>query len=273
MSRQLFCALLMVACFGLSFAGFLDWFREPEHDGHKVGRIHVEVLAPKGIRLWTAYNPETDLFGVELYVKYYGGQTEALECALCRNVTLPVDGKFMIEDQDLVARFGDVLQYSVITSNGTTTERHAVRRMFVREELIKPNDRCVCQAGEPAASLQDTPLSEVELLEHMILRALSNRSRDCESISNWLVLRAEPRHEQADLQEYVRSYLDLLLLRAKSRTRAVARWSRWRPSEQVLLVEDHSDGIAFQVRTTIDKLKMLALMSSDGVMVDYDEIF
>uniref|UniRef100_A0A182T7A5 CBM39 domain-containing protein n=1 Tax=Anopheles maculatus TaxID=74869 RepID=A0A182T7A5_9DIPT len=267
----------MGVVFRLSNAGLLDWFRGDDVDepwGHKVGKIHVEVLSPKGVRLWTAYNPDTELLGVELYVKYYGGRTEALECALCQNVTDPVDGKFMFEDPNLVARFGDVLQYSIITFNGTTTKRHAPRRMFVREELIKPNGRCVCPERELPVLLRDAPMTEVELLERMILRALSNRSGDCESISNWLVLRAEPRNEQADLREYVRTYLDLLMLRAKWRTLDAggSGWTKGRPSELVVEVEDHVDGIAFQVRSTVEKLKMLELMSFSGVIVDYDGI-
>ncbi|XP_050078295.1 uncharacterized protein LOC126565190 [Anopheles maculipalpis] len=269
--------LMLVMVFRLSNAGLLDWFRGDaveEQWGHKVGKIYIEVLAPKGIRLWTAYNPDTELLGVELYVKYYGGRTEALECALCQNVTDPVDGKFMLEDPNLVARFGDVLQYTIITFNGTTTKRHPARRMFVREELIKPNNRCACAGLEPPVHLQDEPLTEVELLERMIQRALSNRSNDCESISNWLVLRAEPRNEQANLLDYVRTYLDLLLLRAKWRTLDAggSGWTNGRPSELVVDVEDHVDGIAFQVRSTIEKLKMLELMNFSGVIADYDGV-
>ncbi|XP_053667194.1 uncharacterized protein LOC128716298 [Anopheles marshallii] len=274
----LYRVVLMVAIFRLSHAGFMDWFRLTDVDeqrGHKVGKIYVEVLSPKGIRLWTAYNPDTELLGVELYVKYYGGRTEALECALCQNVTVPVDGKFMLEDPNLVARFGDVLQYAIITFDGTTTRRHAIRRMFVREELIKPNDRCICPERELPGALRAAPTTEVDLLERMILRALDNRSRDCETISNWLVLLAEPRNEQADLLEYVRTYLDLLLLRAKWRTLDVggSGWTSARPSAIVVEVEDHADGIAFQVRSTIEKLKMLDLMSFSGVIKDYDGVF
>ncbi|XP_553032.2 uncharacterized protein LOC3291903 [Anopheles gambiae] len=268
-------ALLIVIAFGASRAGLLDWFRgEDELEGHRIGKIHIEVLSPKGIRLWTAYNPDTELFGVELYVKYYGGRTEALDCALCQNVTEPVDGKFMLEDPNLVARFGDVLQYTIITFDGTTTMRHAARRQFVREELIKPNDRCFCGARKLPEPLQDAPMSEVELLERIILRALGNRSRECEAISNWLVLRAEPRNEQADLLEYVRTYLDLLLLRAKWRTLDAGGtgWTSSRPSELVVEVDDHRDGIAFQVRSTIEKLKLLELMRFSGMIEDYDGV-
>ena len=293
-------ALLIVIAFGASRAGLLDWFRgEDELEGHRIGKIHIEVLSPKGIRLWTAHNPDTELFGVELYVKYYGGRTEALDCALCQNVTEPVDGKFMLEDPNLVARFGDVLQYAIITFDGTTTMRHAARRQFVRgtaiiinsysvfvwivtfllyfcciEELIKPNDRCFCGARKLPEPLQDAPMSEVELLERIILRALGNRSRECEAISNWLVLRAEPRNEQADLLEYVRTYLDLLLLRAKWRTLDAGGtgWTSSRPSELVVEVDDHRDGIAFQVRSTIEKLKLLELMRFSGMIEDYDGV-
>uniref|UniRef100_A0A182R9P4 CBM39 domain-containing protein n=1 Tax=Anopheles funestus TaxID=62324 RepID=A0A182R9P4_ANOFN len=277
MVRCLYLVILLGTLFRLSHAGFMDWLRGDNVDeqrGHKVGRIYVEVLSPKGIRLWTAYNPDTELLGVELYVKYYGGSTEALECALCQNVTEPVDGKFMLESSNLVARFGDVLQYYIITFDGVTTKRHAVRRMFVREELIKPNDRCVCPEREVPGLLRAAPTAEVDLLERMILRALSNGSRGCESISNWLVLRAEPRNEQADLLEYVRTYLDLLLLRAKWRTLETggSGWTSARPSALVVEAEDHANGIAFRVRSTMVKLKMLDLMSFSGVIEDYDDV-
>uniref|UniRef100_A0A182NEX4 CBM39 domain-containing protein n=1 Tax=Anopheles dirus TaxID=7168 RepID=A0A182NEX4_9DIPT len=266
----------LVTLLPLSSAGLWDWFLgvDPEEQyGHSVGEVQIEVLSPRGIRLWTTYNPNTVLFGVELYVRYYGGRTEPLECALCRNVTEPVDGKFMLEDDRLEARFADMLQYTIVTFNGTATKRHAVKRVFVQAGLIKPNDQCVCRGR--VAPLRNAPVSEVELLERMILRAVSNGSRTCSAISNWLVLRAEPRNELADLSAYVRNYLDRVLLKVKWCTRYGAGatvWTGVRPSELVVRVEDHAQGIAFQVRTTMDKLKMLEVMSKHDVIVDYDGI-
>lgn len=121
----------------LTAGGFLDWFRSnPEQDVHRVGPVHIEVLVPKGIRLWTHYNPDLQLFGVELYVKYYEGQTEALECALCQNTTVPVYGKFLLQDDEIEARAGDVLEYVIITSDGETDMRHRMRRTVVQGELV-----------------------------------------------------------------------------------------------------------------------------------------
>uniref|UniRef100_A0AAG5DU12 CBM39 domain-containing protein n=1 Tax=Anopheles atroparvus TaxID=41427 RepID=A0AAG5DU12_ANOAO len=266
---------LLLGLLHTSRGGFLDWLRgeSDQPDGHKVGKVYIEVLSPKGVRLWTHYNPNTALFGVELYVKFYGGQTEALECGLCNTTAEPIDGKFMLEDDNLVARFGDVLEYTVVTSNGSTTRRHPVRRVFVREELIKPIDRCVCRDQEPPpVPLQSgRRISEVQLLERMILRALSNLGEStCEAISNWLVLQSEPRNELADLDEYVRLYLDLLYLRTKKTSPGYGRG--WSPSAAVVKVEDHAHGIAFQVRSTMDKLKILELLNVGRILSDFDGI-
>ncbi|KFB35775.1 hypothetical protein ZHAS_00002680 [Anopheles sinensis] len=257
-----------------SSGGLLDWFRgtDEQQAGHKVGQVFVEVLTPKGVRLWTHHNPDTVELGVELYVKFYGGQTEALECGLCKSTTEPIDGKFMLENPDLVARFGDVIEYIITTSNGTTTRRHPIRRVFVREELIKPIGRCVCRDRAPSAltEAQGRALSEVQLLERLILRALSNRSDSCEAISNWLVLRSEPRNERADLKEYVQLYLDLLNLRSKRTSPGFG--GGWFPSSMVVKVEDHADGIAFQVKSVMEKLKILELLNLGGVLADFDGI-
>uniref|UniRef100_A0A182Q9J7 CBM39 domain-containing protein n=1 Tax=Anopheles farauti TaxID=69004 RepID=A0A182Q9J7_9DIPT len=261
MALRLVCVVVVVAAALLhqTSAGFWTWIRgaDPEEDyGHHVGEVQIEVLSPRGIRLWTAYNPNTALFGVELYVRYYGGKTEALECALCQNVTEPIDGKFLLEDDSLVARFADILQYFIITSNGTTTKRHAVRRVVVQERIIKPNDRCVCRGRvNYLAPLADVPVSEVELLERMILRAVTYRSGgSCAAISNWLVLRVEPRQELSDPLEYVRNYLDRAVLKVKwcsvNGGGASSNRSVWtddvRPSALIVRAEDHVHGIAFQ---------------------------
>lgn len=134
---QLIVTTLLLGTIHLTAGGFLDWFRgNQDQDVHRVGPIHIEVLLPKGIRLWTHYNPDVKLFGVELYVKYYEGQTEALECALCQNTTGPVYGKFLLQDDEVEARVGDVLEYVLITSDGETDLRHTTRRTVVHGMLV-----------------------------------------------------------------------------------------------------------------------------------------
>ncbi|XP_058057054.1 uncharacterized protein LOC131208354 isoform X2 [Anopheles bellator] len=229
----------------------------------------MEVLFPKGIRLWTHYNPDTAVFGVELYVKYYGGQTEALECGLCRNTSRPVFGKFMLQDDNVVARVGDVLEYTIITSDGTTSKRHAVRRKVIDDQLIRHADQCDSCPGSSTVLLRE-PQSEAEMLERMILRVLTNPS--CESLSQWLVMKVEPRNELANVEEHVRTVLARMLRVAQMLDPVGSSFVFPGASELIEQVEDHPDGIAFRVTSTIAKLKLFEVLRSSGLVGDYDEV-
>ncbi|XP_052866991.1 uncharacterized protein LOC128273114 isoform X2 [Anopheles cruzii] len=223
--------------------------------------------------MWTHYNPDTALFGVELYVKYYGGQTEALECGLCRNTSRPVFGKFMLQDDDVVARVGDVLEYTIFTSDGTTTMRHAVRRRVVHEHVIRIADQCdSCSGSAPGTELLREPQSEAEMLERMILRVLTNHSRRCESLSQWLVMKVEPRNELANLEEHVRTVLARMLRVAQILDPVGSRYVFPGASELIEQVEDHPDGIAFRVTSAIAKLKLFEVLRSSGLVADYDQV-
>ncbi|XP_050101490.1 uncharacterized protein LOC126581694 [Anopheles aquasalis] len=272
---QFIVTTLLLGTIHVTVGGFLDWFRgNQEQEVHRVGPIHIEVLLPKGIRLWTHYNPDVKLFGVELYVKYNEGQTEALECALCRNTTVPVYGKFLLQDDEVEARAGDVLEYVIITSDGETDLRHTKRRTVVHDDLIRTRDRpCDCTERQSPDLLLLEPATEVELLERMIHRVLANRSRSCESLSKWLVLRVEPRNELADVEQHVRTVVHRMMRVAVLLDMDGARLAISNPNELIDRVEDHPDGIAFRVRSVMEKLKLLELLRSSRLVVDYDGIF
>ncbi|ETN60748.1 hypothetical protein AND_007616 [Anopheles darlingi] len=272
---QLIVTTILLGTIHLTAGGFLDWFRgnQDQNQVHRVGPINIEVLLPKGIRLWTHYNPDLTLFGVELYVKYFEGQTEALECALCQNTSVPVYGKFLLQDDDLVARAGDVLEYVIITSDGETDMRHTTRRTVVDDNLIRSGDQqCDCTVLQNPDALLE-PATEVELLERMIHRVIANRSRSCESLSKWLVLRVEPRNELADVEEHVHTVVHRMLRVAVLLDRDGASLAISDPTELIDRVEDHPDGIAFRVRSVMEKLKLLELLRSSRLVVDYDGIF
>lgn len=117
-------------------AGFLDWFRSKENKGHNICKVDFEVLDPQGLRLWTAHKPEMKLFGVEVYINPSGRSNEPAVCSLCKNTTSATHGKYFLQDDNVIVKKGDVLEYIAITDNGKTTQRHKPRKIVVNGELI-----------------------------------------------------------------------------------------------------------------------------------------
>lgn len=74
-------------------------------------KVDIQILEPQGIQIWTKFNPKHLHFGVELYVN----PTELeVSCDLCRNVSDPIDGKFLIQDNNVRVKLGDIIKYRVI---------------------------------------------------------------------------------------------------------------------------------------------------------------
>lgn len=133
--------VMVVLCVAPAWAGFLDWFRSSANKGHSICKVDFEVLDPKGLRLWTAHKPETKMFGIELYInptvavgQNAGRSNPQLVCSVCQNVTEVKHGKFFIQDDNVIVKKGDVLEYVAITDNGKTVQRHKPRKIVVSGE-------------------------------------------------------------------------------------------------------------------------------------------
>lgn len=252
-----FCiALPVLAIFlGVAHAGFLDWFRSSDNKGHSVCKVDFEVLDPKGLKVWTARKPETKMFGVELYINPTGKADSPVLCNLCRNTTEVMHGKFFIQDENIIVKKGDVIEYVAITDNGKTVQRHKPRKIIVNDYIIKPQGRCSCPSVQPSAVRNMDPTAEIEILERIISQ-LSNRCAEG-SVSNYLFLQVETPAGPKDLMERVKAYL--------SANPALKPYAT-----AVTSAEDFGDGIVFQVKSIIDKLKILELSHTGNDIQDYD---
>lgn len=250
--------LLVATILGLANGGFLDWFRSSANKGHSVCKVDFEVLHPKGLRVWTARKPDTKGFGIELYINPSGTERSGVVCNVCRNTTEVTHGKFFIQDDNVIVKKGDVLEYVAITDNGKTVQRHKPRKIVVSEYIIKPQGRCACSANPQTSTVHDpaNPTAEIELLERIITN-LSNRCAEG-IVSNYLFLQVETPAGPSDLLERVKSYF--------------AANPALKPYvNAITTAEDYSDGIAFQIKSIVDKLKILELSHTGSDILDYDQ--
>lgn len=77
----------------------------------RLTKLDIQILEPSGIQVWTRYKSKYLSFGVELYINPTGDESY---CDLCRNVSRPVDGKFIIQDDKLLVKLGDTIKYRVV---------------------------------------------------------------------------------------------------------------------------------------------------------------
>ncbi|XP_058819524.1 uncharacterized protein LOC131682212 [Topomyia yanbarensis] len=252
-----FYVILTVAALCTSFAqaGFLDWFRSSANKGHSICKVDFEVLDPKGLRLWTVHKPETKMFGVELFINPTG-KSDQTTCNLCKNTTEVMHGKFFIQDDNVIVKKGDVLEFVVITDNGKTVQRHKRRKLVVNDYIIKPEGRCACPAPVQHSAVREAdPAGEIELLE----RIISNLSNRCAEgvVSNYLFLQVGTPAGPSDLVQRVKTYFTSNTLLKPY-------------AEAVISAEEYADGIGFQMKSVIDKLKVLQLGNAAGDILDYD---
>uniref|UniRef100_A0A182Q9Y7 CBM39 domain-containing protein n=1 Tax=Anopheles farauti TaxID=69004 RepID=A0A182Q9Y7_9DIPT len=261
--RQFTVLVCVAFVVGVAEAGFLDWFRSNKNKGHDVCRVQFEVLDPHGLRLWTPRKPDMKGFGVELVINPVHGRKQQL-CNVCRNTTEVTDGKFFLQDENVIVKSGDILEYVIVTDNGKTVQRHKPRKLIVEDYLIKPKGRCVCPPADvstvsPSRQLQGDPTAEIALLERILERV----SKKCAegTMSNFLFLQTD-RADGApadDLKQVVRAYFE-----KKDALKPLLA--------TILTAEDASDGIVFRVQSIIDKLKILELAQQDGDILDFDKL-
>lgn len=238
-------------------AGFLDWFRSKDNKGHSVCKVDFEVLDPQGLRLWTAHKPEMKMFGVEVYINPSGRSNEPSVCSLCKNTTSAMHGKYFLQDDNVIVKKGDVLEYIAITDNGKTTQKHKPRKIVVNDYIIKPKGRCACPAPVvPSTVHESNPTAEIELLERVIT-SLSNRCAEG-LVSNYLFLQVDNAVGPDNLLERVKTYFE-----ANPTLKPYVG--------SITSAEDYSDGIAFQVKSIVDKLKILELTYTGNDILDYDQ--
>uniref|UniRef100_A0A182WGZ4 CBM39 domain-containing protein n=1 Tax=Anopheles minimus TaxID=112268 RepID=A0A182WGZ4_9DIPT len=245
--------------------GFLDWFRSNKNKGHEACRVEFEVLDPQGLRLWTAQKAQVKGFGVELFINPVHGRRQQ-QCSVCRNTTEVTHGKFFIQDDNVIVKNGDILEYVIITDNGKTVQRHKPRKQIVNEFIIKPKGKCACPPNavtpatpsETAKQVFEEPTAEIALLERILAR-VADRCADG-TMSNFLFLQTDRADGPTDdLKQIVRNYFQ-----SKDALKQL--------TETIQSAEDGADGIIFRVTNIIDKLKILELTRQNSDILDYDKL-
>lgn len=245
-----------ILCLGFAQAGFLDWFRSSANKGHQICKVDFEVLSPKGLRLWTAHKAPLKMFGIELYINPSSARDARLVCSVCKNTTDVVHGKFFIEDENVIVKKGDVLEYVAITDNGKTIQRHKVKKIVVNDYIIKPQGRCACSSPTPLSTVHEpNPNNEIELLE----RIISNLSSRCAEgqVSNYLYLQVDSPQGPSDLREHVKAYF-------------MANAALKPYVNSITTAQEYADGISFQTKTIVDKLKILEISQNINDIQDFD---
>lgn len=258
-------ALLCLTVASVVEGGFWDWFRSDKNKGHAVCRVEFEVFDPQGLRLWTAQKEQVKGFGVELFINPVRGRNEQ-RCSLCRNTTEVKHGKFFLQDENVIVKSGDILEYVVITDNGKSIQRHKPRKLIVDDFMIKPKGKCSCPPStvtpatplETAKQVFEEPTAEIAMLER-ILERVSKKCADG-AMSNFLFLQTDRTDGSTDdLKQIVSNYFE-----SKDALKPLTK--------TVISAEDGADGIVFRVTNIIDKLKILELARQNSDILDYDKL-
>uniref|UniRef100_A0A182LZR4 CBM39 domain-containing protein n=1 Tax=Anopheles culicifacies TaxID=139723 RepID=A0A182LZR4_9DIPT len=245
--------------------GFLDWFRSDKNKGHQACRVEFEVLDPQGLRLWTAQKAQVKGFGVELFINPVHGRKQQ-QCNVCRNTTEVTHGKFFLQDDNVIVKSGDVLEYVIITDNGKTVQRHKPRKLIVDDSIIKPKGKCACPSSavtpatpaESAKQVFEEPTAEIALLERILARVANKCAEG--TMSSFLFLQTDRADGPTDdLKQIVRNYFQ-----SKDVLKPL--------TDTVQSAEDGADGIVFRVTNIIDKLKILELSRQNSDILDYDKL-
>ncbi|XP_058826399.1 uncharacterized protein LOC131686187 isoform X2 [Topomyia yanbarensis] len=109
-----------------------------------VPTLNVEVYEPKGLKLSMVRKSQTTSFlGVELYINK-DPRINGTQCDVCRNTTTVTFGKFVIEDENVVVKTGDQLNYVILIGNSVKFSRQSMRRLQVTSSMIRTSQKKAC---------------------------------------------------------------------------------------------------------------------------------
>ncbi|XP_065095318.1 uncharacterized protein LOC135717254 [Ochlerotatus camptorhynchus] len=123
-----------------------------QHNGRHHGRHHrhrqepfvnFEVHEPKGLTVSMVQpSPNSTFFGIELYINQDPKRSNETHCDVCQNSTTITYGKFIVEDEVVVIKKGDVLYYHVLLGDSTNATRLHLQRLWVTDSII---NKCNCE--------------------------------------------------------------------------------------------------------------------------------
>lgn len=128
--------------------------RHVHHWHHHDPFVHFEVQEPRGLTVSIVQRSRnTTFFGIELYVNRNPKQFNETQCDVCLNTTSITFGKFIIQDEKVVIKKGDVLYYHVLLGSPKNVTRLHLQKMSVTASTI---NRCNCKKA-PVPQPQLTP--------------------------------------------------------------------------------------------------------------------
>lgn len=87
-------------------------------------------------------SPNNTFFGIELFINQDPKRSNETHCDVCQNTTTITYGKFIVEDEVVVIKKGDVLYYYVLLGDSTNVTRLHLQRLWVTDSII---NKCNCE--------------------------------------------------------------------------------------------------------------------------------
>uniref|UniRef100_A0A182MP66 CBM39 domain-containing protein n=1 Tax=Anopheles culicifacies TaxID=139723 RepID=A0A182MP66_9DIPT len=220
--------------------------------------VEIQIREPSGIMIWTRNNPLIENFELELYVGRNNHSHPELhwERELFANTSTVVDGKFLIQDDNVVVEIGDTIRYRLTVLHQNLLYS-ASRRIVVTDQLFyRPkNNDCFsqCLDGE-----QDQVHEEVAQLKDIIEKKIMQCTGS--QISKYLFF---PLENAVNLVSNPDLYV-------KSRLWHVDELKPLVNNVVITYLAPH--GVGFEMYTLIDKFKVLELGEGRLDVVDFDSL-
>ncbi|XP_055545111.1 uncharacterized protein LOC129730093 [Wyeomyia smithii] len=252
----IFCllVLLLIECVDFSNAGRGRYRKR--HSG-----VQIEIYHPKGVTVWYPKKQHVVMFGIEIYLN----SPSMKSCDICLNTTDSYYGKFILRDDNAIIRGSDQLRYKAIMQKIDGTYFNEIGDFHVAESRIISR-QTECSRDNQAT----TPNSDVTKLQQKITvlqNVVSDLFQHCNNItqsSKRLYLNNHPMETELDsegLHNYTLNELKKLL--------PSLDWDTL-----LIHTEYYGDGIAFEVKTFVEKLMVLQMSkaSEQFTISDLDEL-
>lgn len=221
--------------------------------------VQIQIREPSGIMIWTRDSPLIEMFGLELYVgrSNHSHREPLWDREFVINTTTTVDGKFLIQDEQMVVELGDTIRYRFSVLHKQTLSHSNFRRILVTDHLFyRPkNNYCFSQCLVNDQQLTHEEVAHLTgILEQKIKQCLGSQA------SEYLFFPLENATKLvADTELYVKYRL----------------WNvdALRPLvNNVVTTYLAHNGVGFRMYSIIDKFKVLELGKGYLDVVDFDSV-
>ncbi|XP_001845175.2 uncharacterized protein LOC6034908 [Culex quinquefasciatus] len=215
-------------------------------------KVNIELLKPQGIQVWTKYKPHHFGFGVELYVN--PTLDELGKCDLCRNVTAPIDGKFLIQDDTIAVKLGDTIRYRTVKDKVSGTKWYPWKTIVVDNQFLNQAENICAFQCDPSGHR-----ATVNFLEQYIRNMLDSCDLPEQPSDHLFFPLPNAPALVGDPKRFVRARLYSVDLLRPLVDRV----------ESVFVLQE---GVGCKMQSVLDKLKILELGRDQLGVVDYDEV-